>query len=82
MMMPGFTAETSLHRTKNSYRASSAHGALPGAVGVVPQKGTACYECSNWSAGTQYRECRKSREVWILAKSLTARGGRNEHARI
>jgi hypothetical protein len=54
MRIPGFTAESSLYKTKTSYRASSFHGALSQGGGIVPQKGTACYQCSSWLLGSQY----------------------------
>lgn len=46
--MPGFTAETSLNRTK--YRMIAVHGSPPGAGAVVPQA-PVCSPCSNFLVG-------------------------------
>ncbi len=48
MNMPGFSAETSLYRTRTSYRMLGTRGSLPGAGAVVPQlMQTVCSRCSN-----------------------------------
>jgi hypothetical protein len=49
--MPGFTAETSLYRSKTNYSMVGAHGALPSGGAVVPQTWVSS-KCSNPILGT------------------------------
>jgi hypothetical protein len=53
MNMPGFTAETSLYRSKTNYNMVGAHGALPRAGAVVPQNQLACGDCSGSLLGVK-----------------------------
>ncbi len=51
MSIPGYTAETSLYRTKANYCLVGAHA--PGAGVVVPQLSKACTECTGFFIGTR-----------------------------
>lgn len=57
MSLPGFNAETSLYRTKLTYRKTGTRRLPPGEGAVVPQRLNGeprCGECSNFILGTQW----------------------------
>lgn len=52
--MPGFTAETSLHRAKTFYRTTGGTG-VPSEAGKVVPQAAICTQCSDQWSG--FREC-------------------------
>jgi hypothetical protein len=51
MRIPGYTAQTSLYKTRTNYRSVGTHD--PGTGEVVPQLSRVCTECSGFFFGSR-----------------------------